>query len=62
MSCHLSNLRFPNTEMTKKCPPVSYISRLQLTLPMLGLHSSKAQGGKVSFEKHLNPVMLVFIG
>ena len=32
-----------------------------LTLPMLRLLSSKAQGVKI-FENHLNPVMLVFIG
>ena len=32
-----------------------------LTLPMLRLLSSKAQGHKF-FENHLNPAMLVFIG
>ena len=32
-----------------------------LTLPMLMLLSSKAQGCK-DFRTHLNPVMLVFIG
>ena len=34
--------------------------RFILTLPMLRLLSSKAQGRKY-FEKHVNPVILVFI-
>ena len=34
----------------------------RLTLPLLRLLSSKAQGRKDYFENHLNPVMLVFIG
>ena len=33
-----------------------------LTLPMLRLLPSKAQLDAKNFEKHLNPVMLVFIG
>ena len=32
-----------------------------LNLPMLRLLPSKSKDGKM-FEKHLNPVMLVFIG
>ena len=36
-------------------------TNILLTLPMLWLLSSKAQGRKI-FQKHLNPVMLVFIG
>ena len=60
-TCRLNADILPYTIFTTR---ITNSYDISLTFPMLRLLSSKAQGCKYFyiFEKHLNPVMFVFIG